>query len=885
MAGRFNWDNLVNRAYKAYENEDFDLCEALLKGSFQEIEELGKADDRLGYACTLIGDSLTRKGEFRAAIPFLQRGLKIYRATRKDEVAALLVSIGWCLFQIEEWHEARKNLVEALALHQKLKVEDDTLLYILTYAAAAQWSIGNFREGTRLFKRAIICAASPHTSLRYCNDLLDALLRLAKLPRGKRLAKHSVETLIRDYCRTFQTKVSNSKPPETKTVKQTDNYFGTIVEDPYRWLEDTASPTVQSWADKQTQYAQEYLQHLPGRIDLVNRAHAFVGDGTPPLPRKIGDYYFFRYWPPERGRQQLLRAKEFGQFPKVVLDGNALPENVQLVDIWPSGNGHYAAYTESKNGSDWQTLRIRDLQTGKNRAEKLNNLTYVSVDWKEDNSGFYYTAISSPQRKPARQRIFFHKLGTRQAQDRILYEACDLDEVLGMSVVDSKYLLITAARIDRYLHSVRLKFLDRSKSPPVMLLSEQEHTFAYAGSRKGWLYFLTNLRAPMSRLVAVKASKSSTRKHQFIPVIAQKSELLERAMVFPDFILAFYRSPRRTIVRRLSFSGTLLGEVRLPELTTISPDGYGYGAGLELFLEIEGYVSPKRLFSYKVDRDRISPIGPTEKAFDASKYQTELHYATSGDGTRIPVYVSYKKGLKRNGANPVILTGYGGFGICCGPAYDPYNMAWMDLGGVFAEAVTRGGGELGWHWRMGGMRGEKQNTFDDFVAAARYLIEARFTSASKLGITGGSNGGLLVAAALTQHPELFGAAVAMTGIFDMLRYHIFNLARHCIGEYGCAAEKIDFEAMYKYSPLHRIRPGKYPATLILTFANDDRVSPAHSYKFTATLQRMQKGSAPILLSVERNAGHTGRHDSDWPLDVLSFFAVHLGLVPEGLLRP
>jgi prolyl oligopeptidase len=883
MTEKFDWEHLSNEANQAFERGEFDRCLEILRRAQRRINKLPRTDPRLAVFSRLTGSCLAHKGEYKSAIPYFKNAVKIYEHNPDPEAIRCLSWSGWCFYQLRLWRQAAKYFQQSIERQQALKIKDeDHMLYALTYAGAALWFSGNRAPALRAFRKAVKAGSEPSASLLNCGFLCELLVDHATGHYGRKPNSPALSKLIAQASKMYEGKLIESKPPETNRANVSDRYFGIVVNDPYRWLESISSPDVQAWLAKQNSYSYQFFRHIPGHKGLTKKVWEFVDKREPHVPRKVGDYYFFQKRPHGRARIQLLRAKRLGQFPTVVLDGNALPEHSDLVEFWLSGNGRYAAYTESKNGSEWQTLRIRDLETGKDRREKLENLIYVHVEWSEDNTGFYYSAISSPKRKQVLQRVFFHKLGTEQAQDRIIYEGRNLDELFGMNIVDGKYLLLSTISTDENHYSLLLKFLKRRKASPVTLLSEQKYTYSYAGSREDSLYFVTNMNASMNRLVAVKVDGRSVSRRKFVEVVPESKELLETAMVFPKFILGFYLTPEGLTLRRLSYKGKLLKETKFPRFATIASNGFGYSDS-ELFFEIEGYTSPKRIIRYNTKTGELSADASPD-SFDSAPYVTKLCYATSRDATRVPVYLTYKRGLKRDGTNPVILTGYGGFGRCSGPGFSPYNMAWMDLGGIFAEAVIRGGGELGWHWRRAGMRREKQNTFDDFIAVARYLIKERYTSARKLGISGGSNGGLLVGAVLAQHPELFGAAVVMTGVLDMLRYHKFNFARHYIGEYGCSTNKKDFQALYGYSPLHRLRPERYPPALILTFANDDRVNPSHSYKFVATLQHSQRGDQPIMLSVESNAGHTGRHDSDWASNSLSFFAYHLGVLPRRLLN-
>lgn len=580
------------------------------------------------------------------------------------------------------------------------------------------------------------------------------------------------------------------------------------------------------------------------------------------------------------GRLKVFRVSKLGQFPITILDGEALSKHFDIVDFYLSPDGRYIAYTVSENGSEWQTLRIKNLVTGKDLREQLTGIRYVSISWKNDNSGFYYSTILKNDTLPI-QKIVFHRLRTKQIKDIVIYENGDPDLFFTMgSTCGGKYLLLQTMRISSSLYSLRLILLNRIKTKALTILKEQNHTYYCVGWLNNTLYFITTTGASMGQLVALRDPNKAKQKPKFIKILAKQKALLRGAFIYPDYIIANYLTKHGTVLRRLNMTGKKLGETYFPEFTGIT--GWSRGNESEIFFKVEGYISPKNILLYKSKTDQLSQVAAATTSFDTSLYVTEKHYALSSDGTLVPVYLSFKKTLKRDSNNPVILTAYGGFDKSVQPSFSSYNIAWMELGGIFAEAILRGDGGCGHDWRLSGIKRKKQNTFDDFIGVAEYLIKEQFTSPAKLGIEGGSNGGLLVAVALAQRPKLFGAAVIRAGLLDMLRYHKFDFAYQYVAQYGCANNIKDFKVLHSYSPIHSIKKTDYPPVLVIAFANDDRVSPVHSFKFAGTLQNSQTGAAPVLLSVEANAGHAGHPSSNRGVDQISFFALCLGVSPQAI---
>ncbi len=879
MAEKFNWDKLATEAYKAYQSGDFATSEKFFQSAAKKLKRTDKGDARLGYAYMMIGSCQYHKHNFEEAISYFKSAVEIYRALGDQRLIDNLSWLGICFYNLKRWREASTEFLDAIKMHRILKRDNKhDLLNTLAYCGSSLWSLGKFDKAEAIFRKGITLGSPQSVPLANFKFLAETLFNLAtqkqiQTGRSQRLLRMAMLS-----ANIFEGKLTKTKPPQTNTIDHRDNYFGTSIRDPYRWLESISSTDVKEWVKQQNLYSAQFLENIPGRTAMHRRMwELFVAD--PYVPLKIGKYYFFGHKPLQCRRSKLFRVAKLGCYPSVVLDGNALPENVQIITRWISSDGRYVAYTVSESGSEWVTLRIKNLETGRHCKEQLKGLSWVQLYWKDDSSGFYYSAILKSD-KQAMQKVFFHKLNSGQIKDQIVYQGKDPDAVFSIETpFDGKYLLISSRRGGN-LYSLKIKSLTKSNFSARTILNEQEHKFSFVGWHKNRLFFLTDMGAAKQKLVALTITDKSNHKQRFTEIIGEERDLLINAVLLTDVLVAFYWTERGYVLRCLNYLGVKLHETRLPKYTAMSfltdPDQ-------ELFLKVQGYTFPVTIFHYTPKTNKLSLSDSAPVPFDTSRYMTELHYARSKDGTRIPVYLSYKKGLKRNGGNPVILTGYGGFDKFVQPTYSSNNIFWMDLGGIFAEAAVRGGKEFGSSWRRSGMRRQKQNTFDDFIAVAEYMIKERFTKPARLGLLGGSNGGLLVAAVLVQRPDLFGAAEINAGLLDMLRYHEFDFARHYKSEYGCATDEDDFRALYAYSPLHQVKRAKYPAVLILAGANDDRVSPAHSYKFTAALQNCQLGKAPIILKVEDNTGHGGHYNSYNALDTLCFLGYHLGVLPKRLL--
>jgi prolyl oligopeptidase len=558
---------------------------------------------------------------------------------------------------------------------------------------------------------------------------------------------------------------------------------------------------------------------------------------------------------------------------RVLLDPNTLSTDgtVAVSTVSPSPDGSLLAYGVSTSGSDWQEFRVRDVRTERDLADTLRWIKFSSIAWTKDNRGFFYSRFDAPTE--ARQRpdairaaahrghkVYYHRVGDGQAADRLILERPENPEWLFRTEVsdDGQYAVITVSQGSD--ERTRLYFVDLGRArrpavgnPVVRLLDEFDASYDFVHSEGMIFYVRTNHQAPNSRVVAIDIN--ARRPSAWRTVIANGPDALVAADVIGRRIVATYLTDARSIVRLFSLRGQSLGEVPLPELGTVAGID-GERNDRNFFYSFSSFLRPPTIYSFDLERRTSLLYRQPKGVFDPSRYETRQVFVTSKDGTRVPMFVTSRRGLQLDGRNPTLMYAYGGFNISMTPSFSPTTLAWLDMGGVYAVANLRGGGEYGRAWHEAGMLGRKQNVFDDFVAAAEYLIREGYTSASRLAISGGSNGGLLVGAAMTQRPELFAVALPAVGVMDMLRYHRFTIGWAWASEYGTADDATAFKHLIAYSPLHNLKPGTcYPATLVTAADHDDRVVPSHSFKFTAALQAAQGCARPTLLRVETKAGH------------------------------
>ncbi|MDB5094479.1 MAG: prolyl endopeptidase [Candidatus Eremiobacteraeota bacterium] len=647
--------------------------------------------------------------------------------------------------------------------------------------------------------------------------------------------------------------------PVAPRVDQTDDYFGTTVADPYRWLEDVDSPQSQAWIEQQNALTESVLATVPQRDAIHARLTQLWDYERRSVPERAGELYAYYRNTGLQNQAVLWVTRDLAQPGRVLLDPNTFSEDgtVALSSAAFSEDGARLAYGVSSSGSDWIEWRVRDVVTGADLPDIVRWSKFSGAAWRRDGSGFYYSRYDEPaaetQFKDATyfHKVFFHRLGTPQSTDVLVYERPDHKDwsLNALTTEDGRYLVIDSSRgSDPYN---RLFIQDLSTGGPVIeLLADGDARYSYLANDGPTFYLYTTKDAPRARVIAIDVRDRSVRE-----VVAESADALNDVAFFGDRIVASYLRDALAYVAVYGLDGVQAGEVALPGLGTVTGFG-GKRAARETFYGYTSYTEPSSIYRYDVATGESTRIFVPRLDYDANALTSEQVFFTSKDGTRVPMIVTSKKGTPRDGSAPAILYGYGGFDISLTPAFSSAAIVWLEMGGIYAVANLRGGGEYGEEWHLAGMRQQRQNVFDDFIAAAEYLIDERWTSTPKLAIHGGSNGGLLVGACMTQRPELYGAALPAVGVLDMLRFPRFTIGWAWTSDYGSPDDPDDARTLLSYSPYHNLREGThYPPTLVTTADHDDRVFPAHSFKFAAALQHAQGASAPVLLRVETKAGH------------------------------
>ncbi len=648
--------------------------------------------------------------------------------------------------------------------------------------------------------------------------------------------------------------------PVTKKVDTVDTYFGTEVKDPYRWLEDDRSEETEAWVKTQNKVTFGYLDGIPFRDDLKNRLEKLWNYEKLGSPFKEGDYTYF-YKNDGLQNQYVVYRKKQGDEEEVFLDPNTFSEDgtTSLMSLSFTKDGSKAAYLISEGGSDWRKGIVINTETKEIVEDTLIDIKFSSISWK-GNDGFFYSSYDKPQgselsAKTDQHKLYYHKLGTPQAEDRIVFGGTSEQKhryVGGYLSEDERYLFISASTSTSG-NKLYLKDLKDPASKLVTILDDTEsdtHVIDNVGTK---LYLVTNRNAPNKKIVATDATHPVPDNWKdFVP----ETKNVLTAGTGGGYFFTAYMVDAISKVLQYDYEGNLIREVELPGVGSAGGFG-GKKEDREFYFSFTNYNTPSSSYKYNVDTGKYNQYWKPEIDFDPSNYESKQVFYTSKDGTKVPMIITHKKGIERNGKNPTILYGYGGFNISLTPAFSIVNAIWMEQGGVYAVPNLRGGGEYGKKWHIAGTKMKKQNVFDDFIAAAEYLIDNNYTSKEYLAIRGGSNGGLLVGATMTQRPDLVQVALPAVGVLDMLRYHTFTAGAGWAYDYGTAQDSKEIFAYLKdYSPLHNIEENtEYPATLITTGDHDDRVVPAHSFKFVAELQRKQTGKNPTLIRIEINAGH------------------------------
>ncbi|WP_218079941.1 prolyl oligopeptidase family serine peptidase [Anthocerotibacter panamensis] len=647
--------------------------------------------------------------------------------------------------------------------------------------------------------------------------------------------------------------------PPTPKVDQVDSYHGIRVADPYRWLEEADSAQTKAWVSAQNQVTDAYLDAIATRAPIKDRLTRLWNYEKYSVPFQEGGRYFLSRNLGLQNQSVLYTTSNLEEQPRVLLDPNQLSPDgtVALSGYAINSSGTLMAYGLSTAGSDWQEWKIRDIETGQDLPDRLKWIKFSGASWSKDGKGIFYSRYDEPkaafQETNYFQKLYYHRIGTPQAEDVLIYERKDQKEwgFSGRVTDDGRYLILNVTEGTNPKNRVFYKDLQTPASPVVELLDKADAAYAFVDNVGSVFYFTTDRGAPRGQVIAIDTTQPKTLKM----VIPEAQETLDSAHLVDNYILCTYLKDARAQVKVFDLKGGFTREMTLPGLGTVAGLG-GKRTDKETFYAFTSFTSPATIYRYEVATGKSTALFQPKVAFNPDDFTTEQVFYTSKDGTRIPMFISYKKGLQRNSTNPTYLYGYGGFNLSLTPSFSPSNLVWMEMGGIYAVPNLRGGGEYGEGWHQAGTKLQKQNVFDDFIGAAEYLIAQKYTSTPKLAIGGGSNGGLLVGAAMTQRPDLFGAALPAVGVMDMLRFQKFTIGWAWVSDYGSSEDPEQFKALYAYSPLHRLKPGtSYPATLITTADHDDRVVPAHSFKFAATLQAAQAGDAPTLIRIETKAGH------------------------------
>ncbi|HEY9619763.1 MAG TPA: prolyl oligopeptidase family serine peptidase [Crinalium sp.] len=659
---------------------------------------------------------------------------------------------------------------------------------------------------------------------------------------------------------------SSDKPlvyPVSSTVDQVDDYHGIQVADPYRWLEDPDSDESRAWIDAQNQVTFSYLSSIPKRDALKQRITELWDYEKFGTPFKRGDRYFYFKNDGLQNQNVLYTLPTLDSEPTVLLDPNTLSEDgtIALSGLAISEDAALMAYGISVSGSDWQEWKVRNVETGEDLPDHIRWVKFSGASWTQDNQGFFYSRYDEPNEATKLedanyfQKLFYHRLGTSQSDDILIYERSDQKEwgFNGSVTDDGRYLLIYIWLGTDPRNLLFVKDLTNPDSSVLELINTFEADYGVIDNQDSLFWIQTDLNAPRKRVIAIDINTPDRRNWK--EVIPEAEETLQSVSLFGDRFIATYLKDAHTQVKIFDLNGSFVRELPLPGLG--SAGGFaGKRDAKETFYSFTSFTTPPTIYRYDLERDESTIFRQPQIKFNPADYETRQVFYASKDGTQVPMFITHKKGLELNGNNPTYLYGYGGFNASITPSFSPSNLVWMELGGVYAVANLRGGGEYGEAWHQAGTKLNKQNVFDDFIAAAEWLIANRYTSPQKLAIGGGSNGGLLVGACMTQRPDLFAAALPAVGVMDMLRFNKFTIGWAWCSDYGSPENPDEFKALYAYSPLHNLKPGTaYPATLITTADHDDRVVPAHSFKFAAALQATHTGDAPVLIRIETKAGH------------------------------
>lgn len=648
--------------------------------------------------------------------------------------------------------------------------------------------------------------------------------------------------------------------PETKKVDQVDTYFGVDIEDPYRWLEDDRSEETENWVQAQNEVTYNYLANIPYREKIKNRLEELWNFETMQSPKKVGETYFF-FKNDGLQNQDVLYIKEGDKEAEVLIDPNTFSEDGTVAmssNIVISKDAKYIAYQLSRGGSDWHEIHVFDIEARKDIKDIIRWVKFSQIAWYKD--GFFYSRYPAPEEgnelsgKNQYHKVCYHKLGTTPEKDQVIFENQDAPLRLYSAEVssDEKYLFIYETESTNG-NNLYVQNLNKKEDGFIKLTTGFNYDYKVLDQVGDNLIVLTNFKSPKYKLVRINVNSLNV--GNWIDLIPEKNYVLKECVLSGDKIIASYMVDAKSKLEVYSQKGKYLYDIALPSIGSVSQIK-GSKKSIELFYTFKSFTVAPTVYEYSVDNNTNEVYFAPKIDFDASKYETKQVFYQSKDGIKIPMFIVHKKGLDLNGKNPTLLTAYGGFNISNLPSFKVQRLIWLENNGVFALANIRGGGEYGENWHLAGIRLNKQNVFDDFIKASEYLIDQKYTSPDKLTIRGGSNGGLLIGAVINQRPDLYAVAFPEVGVMDMLRFQNFTIGWAWVDEYGSSDDSIHFENLYNYSPLHNIQSGlDYPAVMVITADHDDRVVPAHSFKYIATLQDKYSGRNPVLIRIQTNAGH------------------------------
>lgn len=685
---------------------------------------------------------------------------------------------------------------------------------------------------------------------------------------------------------------NNNNPQYPQTVKGdvSDDYFGVEVADPYRWLEDDNSANVADWVTAQNNLTNSYLEKIPFRKNIKTRLSELWNYDAMGTPFKEGGRYFYFKKSGLQNQSVLYSTTSLEEPATVLIDPNTLSEDgtVALSGISPSRNGKYLAYAISEAGSDWKRIKVLDIATGKDLDDEIRWVKFSGISW--FNDGFFYSRYDAPEQGSElsdvnkNHKVYYHKLGTAADRDELVFQNKQHPlRTFSAEVTPDESFLIISETESTYGNTMYVKNLRSKAGVFTQITTGFEYEYSVVGHVDGCLYVHTNYKAPKYKLVKIDMNSQDI--GNWVDVIAESKDVLRQCELVGGRIIATYIVDAKSSADIYALDGSKLGELALPGIGTIG----GLNANSndkEAYYTFSSYTMPATVYAYNIETNTSTEIFKPSVNFDCDAYETKQVFYTSKDGTLVPMFIVHKKGLVLDGNNPTLLYGYGGFNISMLPGFSTSRLYWLEQGGVYAIANLRGGGEYGENWYRAGTRFNKQNVFDDFIAAGEYLIEKNYTSSKRLAIMGGSNGGLLVGAVTNQRPDLFAVAVPQVGVMDMLRFHKFTIGWAWVNDYGSSEDSAQFQNLYRYSPLHNIKSDvRYPAILVTTADHDDRVVPAHSFKYIATMQEKNpNGKKPALIRIQTRAGHGAGTPTSIAIeeyaDIYAFILHNMGVNPK-----